>query len=159
MPSKMQVRIKTVFGEVVVEGETATEILNTLRSTPQDFVSEVTRLVSSKLAQPLKAKLEGIVEITSEGPVLTLAKSLTHYEAIALILYALENKTGTASQVEKLLQSSGIKAMVPARLNEMTRRGMVFKPTPSRPEFKLTMQGERWIESAVLPKIGEAKSE
>lgn len=158
MPGKMQVRVRTAFGEVVVEGETATEILEVLKSTPSDFVGQVTGLVSSKLAQPLKMQLEGIVEITSEGPVLTTAKALTHYEAIALILYTLENKTGTASLIEKLLQSSGIKSMVPARLNEMTRRGLVFKPTPSRPEFKLTTQGERWIESTVLPKIGGAKS-
>lgn len=157
MPGKMQVRLKTSFGEVVVEGATATEILDLLKSTPADFIAEVTSLVSSKLASPIKAQLEGIVELTSEGPVLTTSKSLTHYEAIGLILYTLENKTGTASQIEKLLQSSGIKSMVPARLNEMTRRGLVFKPTPSRPEFKLTTQGERWMENTILPKLGEIK--
>lgn len=159
MPSKMQVHVKTSFGEVVVEGETATDILDLLKSTPPNFIAEVSNLVSSKLAPPIKARLEGIVELTSEGPVLTTPKSLTHYEAIGLILYTLENKIGTASQIEKLLQSSGIKSMVPARLNEMTHRGLVFKPTPSRPEFKLTTQGERWIENSVLPKIGGAKSE
>lgn len=157
MLGKMQVRVKTSFGEVVVEGATAAEILDLLKSTPADFIAEVTSLVSSKLASPIKAQLEGIVELTSEGPVLTTAKSLTHYEAIGLILYTLENKTGTASQIEKLLQSSGIKSMVPARLNEMTRRGLVFKPTTSRPEFKLTTQGERWMENTILPKLGEAK--
>jgi len=40
--------------------------------------------------------------------------------------------------------------MVPARLNEMTKKGRVFKPDPNRPEFKLTVQGERWIEEEVL---------
>jgi hypothetical protein len=159
MPGKLQVHVKTSFGEVVVEGETATDILDLLKSTPPEFITEITRLVSSKLAPPIKAQLEGIVELTSEGPVLTTPKSLTHYEAIGLILYSLENRTGTASQIEKLLQSSGIKSMVPARLNEMTRRGQVFKPTPSRPEFKLTTQGERWIENTILPKLGGAKNE
>jgi hypothetical protein len=43
--------------------------------------------------------------------------------------------------------------MVPARLNEMTKRGQVFKPDPNRPEFKLTMQGERWIEDDVLARL------
>jgi hypothetical protein len=158
MPGKMQVHVKTSFGEVVAEGESAAEILDMLKSTPADFIEQVTNLVSSKLASPIKAQLEGIVELTSEGPVITTPKSLTHYEAIGLILYALENKTGTASQIEKLLQSSGIKSMVPARLNEMTRRGLVFKPTPSRPEFKLTTQGERWMENTILPKLGETKT-
>lgn len=101
------------------------------------------------------ARLKGIVEMTPEGPVITNAKRLKHYEAIALILYMLENKTGTDSQIENRLKASGIKSMVSARLNEMTRRGLVFKPTPSRHwEFKLTTNGERWIESSVLPKIG-----
>jgi len=153
MAGKMQLHVKTSFGEVVVEGENATEIINLLKSTPPDFIAKVTDLVSSKLSPPIKAQLEGIVELTSEGPVLTTQKSLTHYEAIGLILYTVENKTSTASQISKLLQSSGIKSMVPARLNEMTRRGLVFKPTPSRPEYKLTTQGERWIEDSILPKL------
>jgi hypothetical protein len=155
----MHVHVKTSFGEVVVEGETPKEILDILKSTPPEFVSEVSNLASLKLVPPIKAKLEGIVELTSEGPVLTTPKPLTHYEAIGLTLYALENKTSTASQIERLLQSSGIKAMVPARLNEMTRRGLVFKPTQSRPEFKLTVQGERWVENSVMPKVGGTKNE
>jgi len=159
MPCKMHVHVKTSFGEVVVEGNTPEEILDILKSTPPEFVSEVSNLASSKLALPIKAKLEGIIELTSEGPVLTTPKPLTHYEAIGLTLYALENKTSTASQIERLLQSSGIKSMVPARLNEMTRRGLVFKPTPSRPEFKLTVQGERWVENSVVPKVGGIKDE
>lgn len=153
MPRKMWLHVKTSFGEVVVEGETVAEVLDVLKSMPPNFIAEVSGLVSSKLAAPTQVQLEGIVELTDEGPVITTQKSLTHYETIGLILYALENKVGTASQIQKLLQSSGIKSMVPARLNEMTRRGIVFKPTPSRPEFKLTTQGVRWVEDQVLSKI------
>jgi hypothetical protein len=80
-------------------------------------------------------------------------EALTHYEAIGLTLYASDEKKNTAAQISKLLGSSGIKCMVPARLNEMTKRGQVFKPDPKRPEFKLTIQGERWVESNVLPKL------
>jgi len=29
----------------------------------------------------------------------------------------------------------------------------VFKPDPGRPEFKLTLQGEKWIEDEVLPRL------
>jgi hypothetical protein len=43
--------------------------------------------------------------------------------------------------------------MVPARLNEMTKRGQVFKPNPSKTNFKLTIQGEKWIEDDIIPKI------
>jgi hypothetical protein len=70
-----------------------------------------------------------------------------------LTLYASEEKKNTAAQITKLLESSGIKCMVPARLNEMTKRGQVFKPDPTRPEFKLTIQGDRWVENEVLAKV------
>jgi hypothetical protein len=70
-----------------------------------------------------------------------------------LTLYASDERRNTAAIVQKLLESSGIKCMVPARLNEMTKRGQVFKPDPNRPEFKLTMQGERWVEDEVLARF------
>ncbi len=70
-----------------------------------------------------------------------------------MILYASEERKNTAAQVQKLLRISGIKSMVPARLNEMTKRGQVFKPDPSKPEFKLTIQGEKWVEDEVFHKL------
>jgi len=150
---RIKARVKVPFGEIVFEGESPQEILETLRSMPPDFVKEVTKLVSAKMTPPLKAQLEGIIEFTTKGPVITARQKITHYEAIGLILYASEEKTNTAAGISQLLESSGIKAMVPARLNEMTRRGLVFKPNPSRPEFKLTVQGRRWIEETVLSKL------
>jgi len=156
--AKIQVQIKTPFGEIVLEGAAPEEILKILEAMPQDFLSKVSSLVSVKLAPPVKSQLEGIVEFTTEGPVITAKEKLTHYEAIGLVLYASEKKTNTAAQIERLLQSSGIKAMVPARLNEMTKQGRVFKPDPARPEFKLTMQGEKWIEDEVLLKLRVGKS-
>jgi hypothetical protein len=150
--SKVAVKIKTSFGEVTIEGENPQEILGTLESFPEGFMERVSELVTSRLA-PSSIQLKGIVESTTEGPVIVARENLTHYEAIGLTLYASEEKKGTAAQIQKLLESSGIKCMVPARLNEMTKRGQVFKPDPSRPEFKLTIQGEKWVEDEVLAKL------
>jgi len=149
---KVEARIKTPFGEIVVEGASAQEVLNVLEAFPEGFMEKVGGLVSSRLV-PSTAQLKGIVEFTTEGPVLISREKLTHYEAIGLILYTSEDKRNTAAQVQKLLESSGIKCMVPARLNEMTKRGQVFKPDPARPEFKLTVQGERWVEDDVLSRL------
>ena len=151
--AKVRVRVKAPFGEVVIEGETAQEILKILKTMPPQFVNEVGELVSSNLTPSLKTQLDGIVELTTEGPIITTREKLTHYEAIALILFASDNNSGTATKIKRLLASSGIRSMVPARLNEMTKRGIVFKPDPSRPEFKLTTQGERWVEEEVLTKL------
>jgi hypothetical protein len=151
--AKVRVRVKAPFGEVVIEGETAQEILKILKTMPPQFVNEVGELISSNLTPSLKTQLDGIIELTTEGPIITTREKLTHYEAIALILFASNDNSSTASQIKRLLASSGIRSMVPARLNEMTKRGIVFKPDPARPEFKLTTQGERWVNEEVLTKL------
>jgi hypothetical protein len=145
----IEARIKTPFGEVIIEGENPQEILDMLGLIPENFVEKLSDFVSNRLT-PSGAQLKGIVEPTTEGPVIVTRENLTHYEAVGLVLYASEDRKNTAAQVTKLLESSGIKAMVPARLNEMTKRGQVFKPDPNKPEFKLTIQGEKWIEDEVL---------
>ncbi len=150
---RIQVQIKAPFGELVVEGNTPQEILETLRAMPPQFMSEIDGLISTKLTPPMKIQLEGIMEFTSEGPIITTREKLTHYEAVGLILYASNEKTNTATQMSRLIESSGIKSQVPARLNEMAKRGLVFKPNPAMPEWKLTTQGERWITEEVLPRL------
>ena len=149
---KIETRIKTPFGEIVLEGENPQEILDMMSIFPEDFMEKLSNFVSSRVI-PSGAQLKGIIESTTEGPVIVARENLTHYEAIGLTLYASEEKKRTAAQITKLLESSGIKCMVPARLNEMTKRGQVFKPDPNRPEFKLTMQGERWVEDDVLDRL------
>jgi hypothetical protein len=149
---RVEARIKTSFGEIVIQGENPQEILAMLETFPEDFLDKITGVVSSRLV-PSGAQLKSIVEFTTEGPVIVARENLTHYEAIGLTLYASEGKKNTAAQIQKLLESSGIKCMVPARLNEMTKRGQVFKPDPNRPEFKLTMQGERWVVDDVLARV------
>ena len=151
--AKIRARIKTGFGEIEIEGDSAQELLDALQSVTPEFVGEVSGLVSSKVVAQGRAGLEGVIEITTEGPVVTTREKLSHYEAIGLTLFASERRTATASKVGDLLKSSGIKSMVPARLNEMTKRGLVFKPDPARPEFKLTLQGEKWIEEEVLLRL------
>jgi len=146
---RIEARIKTPFGEVVIEGESPQEILDILGIIPENFVEKLSDFVSDKLT-PSGAQLKGIVEPTTEGPIIITRENLTHYEAVGLVLYASLERKNTASQIQKLLENSGIKSMVPARLNEMTKRGQVFKPDPNKPEFKLTIQGEKWVESEVL---------
>jgi hypothetical protein len=149
---RIEARIKTPFGEVVIEGENPQEILDMLQNIPENFVETLSDFVSNRLT-PSGAQLKGIIEPTTEGPVIVTRENLTHYEAVGLVLYASGERKNTASQIQKLLESSGIKSMVPARLNEMTKRGQVFKPDPNKPDFKLTIQGEKWVEDEVLTKL------
>ena len=149
---RIEARIKTPFGEVIIEADSPQELLSMLETIPENFVEKLSEFVSNKLT-PSGAQLKGIIEPTTEGPVIVTRENLTHYEAVGLILYASEDKKNTAAHITKLLESSGIKSMVPARLNEMTKRGQVFKPDPNKPDFKLTIQGEKWVEDEVLSKL------
>ncbi|MCL2641950.1 MAG: hypothetical protein FWD52_00305 [Candidatus Bathyarchaeota archaeon] len=151
---RIEARIKTMFGEIVIKSDSPQELLNMLETVPENFVEKISDFVSDRLTLS-GAQLKGIVESTTEGPVIVTRENLTHYEAVGLILYASEEHKNTAAQVQKLLESSNIKSMVPARLNEMTKRGQVFKPDPNKPEFKLTIQGEKWIEDEVLKTLKE----
>jgi hypothetical protein len=150
--NKVEARIKTPFGDVIIEGENAQDVLKALETFPKDFMEKVAALVADRF-MPTGVQLKGIVETTTEGPVIVAHENLTHYEAIGMTLYASDEKKSTASQIAKLLESSGMKCMVPARLNEMTKRGQVFKPDPNKPEFRLTIQGERWVEQEVIAKL------
>jgi hypothetical protein len=149
---RIEARIKTSFGEVVIEGETPQEILDVLSAMPENFTEKLSDFVSKRLI-PSSALLKGIIELTTEGPVIVTRENLTHYESVGLVLYASDDRRNTAAQIQKQLESSGIKVMVPARLNEMTKRGQVFKPDPNKPEFKLTIQGEKWLEDEILSKL------
>jgi hypothetical protein len=149
---RIEARIKTPFGEVIIEGETPQEILDMLQSLPENFTEKLSDFVTNRLT-PSGTMLRGIIESTTEGPVIVTRENLTHYEAVGLVLYASGDRRNTAAMVQKLLESSGIKSMVPARLNEMTKRGQVFKPDPNKPDFKLSIQGEKWIEQEVISKL------
>ena len=149
----IKIHITTPFGKVIVEGESPKEVIDLLEEMPSELMQKIDDLISAKLTPPLNTQLKGIVELTTEGPVIATRHKLTHYEAIGLVLFASGGGAETANQINSLLQSSGMKSMVPARLNEMTKRGLVFKPDRVRPEFKLTSQGENWIKEKVLPRL------
>src|SRR5674476_1133386 len=93
---RIEARIKTSFGEVVIEGESPQEIMSLLETIPENFVEKLSDFVSNRLT-PSGAQLKGIVEPTTEGPVIVTRESLTHYEAVGLVLYASEERKNTAA--------------------------------------------------------------
>ena len=95
---RIEARIKTPFGEVVIEGENPQEILDMLGVIPENFVEKLSDFVSNKLT-PSGAQLKGIVEPTTEGPVIVTRENLTHYEAVGLVLYASQERKNTAAKL------------------------------------------------------------
>ncbi|MCK4482326.1 hypothetical protein KAU55_03810, partial [Candidatus Bathyarchaeota archaeon] len=66
---KIKAKIKTPFGEIIIEGENPEEILKMLENFPEDFMEKTSDLVSTKLTPTTAIQLKGMVEITTEGPV------------------------------------------------------------------------------------------
>ena len=152
---KLQARIKTSFGEIVVEEDCAEDLLRTIDTLPKNFVNELEFIVSAKTASATRTILDNIIESTKEGPLIVSKVKLTHYEAIGLMLYASGERTNTAHQISKLLAYSGIRPKTSSRLNEMAKRGVVYKPDQSEASWRLTARGEKWIEEIVLPRISQ----
>ena len=73
--SRIQVRIKAPFGELLVEAENPAEALKTLETFPEGFAEKISELVSNRVA-PSILQLKGIVEQTTEGPVIIAHENL-----------------------------------------------------------------------------------
>lgn len=130
----------------------------------KDFGEKVAKLspkLISRAAERIAVEeLEGIVEKTERGPLITApgALKLTHYEAIGLLLYASADMMNTAAQISKLLRESGIgKVMVPARMNEMRTRRWVYKPWSDQPYWKLTSTGMEEVKRVISRIVGSRR--
>ena len=101
-----------------------------LGTIPENFVEKLSDFVSNRLT-PSGAQLKGSSNPQPKAcPVIVTRENLTDYEAVGLVLYASQERKNTAAQVTKLLESSGVKSMVPARLNEMTKGGASVQARP-----------------------------
>jgi len=153
MTKEIRVSIKTSFGEIMIVGETPEEIFQLLQSVGPEFCtrlnSEIPRLTSGSGINAL----EGIMEMTGDGPLIVTKKNLTHYEAIGLVLYCLRDNQCSIRKLRSLLLASRKNVIVPARLNEMIKKGYVFKPNPKTSDYKLSTNGIRWIEEEILPRL------
>ncbi len=79
-------------------------------------------------------------------------------ESIGLILYAMKNQEATSKKLRERLQASGKEIIVAARLNEMRKRGHIFKPSSKGSEYRLTSNGMAWVDEEVVEKIKKNSS-
>jgi hypothetical protein len=152
---KIRLSFKTDFGEIEISGKDPQEVLEALERIDQKFVGEINKKIAGFITSQTDKKLEGILNIGKEGPVIVTKKKLSHYEAIGLILYASKDNLASSKQLRELLTASGKKVTVPARINEMRKRGHIFKPNSKSSEYKLSTRGIKWIEDDLLPKLFE----
>ena len=132
-----------------MEGETPEEILESLKGLPEALRKIDEALSKPALTEP-KISLKGIVEATSEGPVLTVPTDrISDKEALGVLLYSLGG--ARSSELYRLLNLSGkLSPGAPSRLSEMKREGLVVKDGD---QYKLTMAGIRMVEENIVPRL------
>jgi hypothetical protein len=151
--AKYKLIMKTPIYEFEVWGESTSEVLEALRDLDRGFLEEVGEIVLSITKVSVDEGLRDVVEVRHDGPLIVAKKDLSHYEAIGVVLYCFKDHQATSRQIKERLSASGKKVTVPARLNEMVRKGLVFKPEERGSFYKLSTKGLKWVEEEVLPRL------
>jgi hypothetical protein len=150
--------VKTQFGDIQVTGETPEELLSGLDWLTKDYVAQINEKVSGLVSKQALDHLKDIVEMRRDGPILVCKEQISHYEAIGLLLYAIKGYQSTGKELKSILNESGRKVVVPARLHEMVKKGLLFRPDGRGGIYKLTAKGVNWVEKEVLPPIREKQA-
>jgi len=150
---KLCINIETNYGTLTVQGDSQEEILEALDLLTDDFIEQVNEKVALLELKDIESELDGIVRVTTDGPVIVTRAELSHYEIIGLILYSMKHHEATSKQIRDRIEASGKEVIVPARLNEMKKRGHVFRPSGKGSEYRLTAKGLEWMEEEVLEKL------
>jgi hypothetical protein len=155
---KITLTVKTQFGDIQVSGENPEELMSGLEWLTQDYVTALNEKVSSLVSKQALDHLKDIVDMRRDGPILVCKEEISHYEAIGLLLYAMKGYQATGKELKNFLNESGRKVIVPARLHEMVKKGVLFRPDGRGSIYKLTAKGVNWVEKEVLPPIREKQA-
>ncbi|MBT3284848.1 hypothetical protein HOC87_02680 [Candidatus Bathyarchaeota archaeon] len=150
---KLQLNIETDYGAVTISGDTQSEILEALDLLTDDFLDKISDKISLLDLKQTEDRLRNIVRIGQTGPVIVTRAEISHYEAIGLVLYSMKNQEATSKKIRERLEASGKEVIVAARLNEMRKRGHIFKPSGKGSEYRLTSKGMAWVDDEVVEKI------
>ena len=142
---KVRVTVHRPYGNIEFEGETLDEVVQALETFPE-WSAVVDRLIpTSADEEETKDILKGVVETTSEGPQLVVAKDrISSKEAISILLYAKDPEPVEPKEVGRLLSLSGHgSAGFGSRLSEMRREGTVVREGQG---YRLSGAGKRSVE-------------
>jgi len=145
---KVRVTVKRPYGSVEVEGEGLDEVVEELEAFPE-WLAVIDKLIAIP-EMPLEAEkpLEGLIEVTSDGPQLIVSKDrVSNKEAIGLLLYARDPSPMEPKDVGRLLNLSGHGSSgYGSRLSEMRREGAIIKEGQG---YRLSVAGKKMVEELV----------
>lgn len=166
---KFRLTIKTNFGEISVEGDSPTDLRNTLLSMgiSEESINNVLEIVKQKLetrilpspvsVAPSKPEQAGVIEYTSDGTphIAVSTDDLSAKEVIGLLLYAKGPNPTSMNELTKLVRDNwkGIEiTTVSANLSQM-KAYVIKEGTRGSYSYKLSGSGKNWVENELLPKL------
>lgn len=152
---KIELMIKTKFGELKISGNDFEEIFALIDTEFPNILDELeTRIVSLSSKSQIVEEFKDIIEDTRQGPVVTVdVKKLSLYEGIGLLLAKLDDGGYSATKIYERLRTSGFsttKNSVYTRLAEMKSEGKILKDSE---EYRLTMAGRKWLLEDVVKRL------
>lgn len=146
---KVRVIVRRLYGNIEIEGESLDELVEGLETFPE-WLAVIDKLIAIPEAPPSEGEnpLEGIVELTSEGPQLIVPKDrVSNKEAISLLLYTQDPTPIEPKQIGRLLNLSGhSSAGFGSRLSEMRREGIILREGQG---YRISVAGKKAVEDLV----------
>ena len=145
---KVKVTVNRPYGNIEFEGDTLDEVVQALETFPE-WSGVIDRLIPSNSEDEEEQNiLEGVIETTSEGPQLVVAKDrISTKEAISILLYAKDPEPLEPKEIGRLLSLSGHGSPgFGSRLSEMRRENTLLKEGQG---YRLSGSGKRAVEELV----------
>ncbi|MFH0748497.1 MAG: hypothetical protein V1915_01040 [Candidatus Bathyarchaeota archaeon] len=143
---KVRVIVTRPYGNIEVEGESLDEVVEGLETFPEwlaviDGLIAITEVIPTKEENPL----QGLIEVTSEGPQLIVSKdNVSTKEAISLLLFANNPMPIEPKQIGRLLNLSGHGSSgFGSRLSEMRREGTIVREGQG---YRISVAGKKIVE-------------
>jgi hypothetical protein len=152
--AKYEARLRTKFGEIVVNFDTLEELKSNIEALDVNRVSEILwkkfeSLVPTETRKP-KPSFEKLYSFTSSGLVelAYIPDALTKPELVALVLFAYHPE---AASTEQIFLSSGIKNAASDYLTHPSYKKYWWKTQDGK--YVLGDEGLKWVSSKILPKL------
>jgi hypothetical protein len=145
---KVRVIVNRPYGNIEVEGESLDEVVEGLETFPE-WLAVIDRLIAIPEVPSIEENpVEGIIEITSDGPQLIISKDKVNTkEAISLLLYAQDPAPIEPKQIGRLLNLSGLASPgFGSRLSEMRREGIIVREGQG---YRISSTGKKTVEDLV----------
>lgn len=166
---KIRLTLKTSFGEVSVEGQSVSDLRDSLSEIgiPESNIANILETIRQKLEAPVpvktiavvpsKPEFTGVIEFTSDGTphLIVPPDNLTGREVIGLLLYAKSPNTISMRELTSLVSDNwkSVKIQkISAYLSHM-RAFIIKEGTRGSYSYRLSGSGRNWVEKELLPRL------